>query len=239
MNEDWMNQAYSQEPSVQAPAISQGEYTSKTFGWMFAGLLTTFLVAMSGYVTGWIILVMYIPYWHYVLLAAELGTVLFLSARVQKISVGGARALFFVYAALNGVVFSVYFLLFELSSMILVFGATALFFGVMALMGHFLNVDFSRIRPFMLAGLMLLAGFWILSMFINLSQFELIACAFGIFLFLGYTAYDTHKIKESYAFYSQDETMLAKASIFSALELYLDFINLFIYLLRILGRKRN
>lgn len=123
--------------------------------------------------------------------------------------------------------------------MILVFGATALFFGVMALMGYVLHLDFSRIRPFMTGGLLFLAAFWLLSMFINLSRFELIVCAIGIFLFLGYTAYDTHKIKESYEFYSYDETMLAKASIFSALELYLDFINLFVYLLRVLGRRRD
>lgn len=239
MNEDWMNQAYSGERERSAPAVSMGQYTARTFGWMFAGLLTTFLIAMSGYATGWIFLVTAIPYWHYILLAAELGTVMFMSARVQKISVGTARALFFLYAALNGVVFSVYFLIFELSSMILVFGATALFFGVMALMGHFLNLDFSKVRPFMTAGLIFLAAFWLLSMFINLSQFELIACTIGIFLFLGYTAYDTHKIKECYFAFSQDETMLGKASIFSALELYLDFINLFIYLLRVLGRKRN
>ena len=91
----------------------------------------------------------------------------------------------------------------------------------------------------MTAGLLFLAGFWLLSMFINLSQFEMIACALGIFLFLGYTAYDTHKIKEFYAYYSQDGVMLEKAAVFSALALYLDFINLFVYLLRVLGRRRN
>ena len=91
-----------------------------------------------------------------------MGTVIFLSARVQKLSVGVARALFFLYAALNGVVFSAYFLLFDLSSMILVFGATALFFGIMALLGYVLKLDFSKIRPFMFGGLLFLAAFWLL-----------------------------------------------------------------------------
>lgn len=238
MNEDQMGM-YPQEKALHAPSISLGAYTSRTFGWMFAGLLTTFLVAVSGYMTGWIALITYIPYWYYVLLFAELGTVIYMTARIQKIGVGTARALFFVYAALNGIVFSVYFLLFDLASMVLVFGATALFFGIMAAMGRFMNLDFSKVLPFMTAGLIFLAGFWLLSMFINLSQFEMIACTIGIFLFLGYTAYDTHKIKEYYAYYSYDEMMLSKASIFSALALYLDFINLFVYLLRILGRKKN
>ena len=89
----------------------------------------------------------------------------------------------------------------------------------------------------MTGGLIFLVVFWLLAMFINLSQFELIACTLGIFLFLGFTAYDTHKIKEFYAVYSQDEQMLNKASIISALELYLDFINLFVYLLQVLGKK--
>ncbi len=239
MNEDWMNQVYPQGHRVQAPSITMGQYTSKTFGWMFAGLLTTFLVAVSGYVTGWVFLVYSIPYWHYILLAAELGTVVYMSARVQQMGVGAARALFLVYAVLNGIVFSAYFLLFELGSMVLVFGLTSLFFGIMALMGRVLNLDFSRMRPFMTAGLLFLAGFWLLSMFIDLSQFEMIACTLGIFLFLGYTAYDTHKIKEYYAYYSQDGVMLEKAAVFSALALYLDFINLFVYLLRVLGRRRN
>lgn len=237
MNDNWMD-SFQQEQSINAPSITLGAYTAKTFGWMFAGLLITFLVAISGYVTGWIALVAAIPYWFYVLFIAEIGVVVFMSAKVHSIGVGTARAMFFLYAALNGVVFSVYFLIFNLASMVFVFGATSLFFGVMALMGRFMNLDFSRIRPFMTAGLIFLAVFWLLSMVINLSQFEMIACTLGIFLFLGYTAYDTHKIKEAYAYYGNNTMMLEKASIFSALELYLDFINLFIYLLRVIGRKK-
>lgn len=236
MNEDWMGQMYRQE--ANAPALSLGEYTAKTFGWMFAGLMVTFLVAFSGYRMGWILMVAAIPGWFYLLFLAEIGVVIFMSARVHKIGTGTAKAMFFLYAGLNGIVFSMYFLIFDLTSMILVFGATSLFFGIMALMGRFLNLDFSRIRPFMTAGLIFLAVFWLLSMFINLSRFETIACMLGIFLFLGYTAYDTHKIKETYAYYGQNSAMLEKASIFSALELYLDFINLFIYLLRVLGRRK-
>ncbi|HIQ75688.1 MAG TPA: Bax inhibitor-1/YccA family protein [Candidatus Cottocaccamicrobium excrementipullorum] len=237
MNENWMNQAYPKETSYSAPSISLNAYTAKTFGWMFAGLMTTFAVAVSGYMTGWITYVTYVPYWYFLLLIAEVATVAFLSARVRSMSVNTARGLFFLYSALNGVVFSLYFLMFDLASMVLVFGATALFFGVMAVMGRLMNLDFSRIRPFMTGGLIFLVVFWLLAMFINLSQFELIACTLGIFLFLGFTAYDTHKIKEFYAVYSQDEQMLNKASIISALELYLDFINLFVYLLQVLGKK--
>ena len=134
---------------------------------------------------------------------------------------------------------SAYFYVYDLMILWSVFLLTSLFFGVMALIGYFANVNFSGIRPFMTGGLIFLCGFWVLSLFINLSAFETIACTVGIFIFLLFTAYDTKKIKAYYEYYGQAPEMAAKASIFSALQLYLDFINLFLYILRILGRKRN
>ncbi len=214
-------------------------YTAKTFGWMFAGLLLTFLTAMAGYVTGAILYIFYVPYLTYVLLFAELGVVIYLSARIERMSVGTARTLFFAYSVLNGIVFSVYFLIFDLVSMVLVFGLTAVYFGLMAMIGYFTKTDLSRMRPLLFGGAVFLAIFWLLSMFLNLSGFETIACMVGILLFLGYTAYDTQKIKAYYLHYSANEERAAKASIFSALALYLDFINIFIYLLRILGKRKN
>ena len=236
MNEEMMNQSYSQ---AGAYSESLGRYTAKTFGWMFAGLLVTFAVAVGGVFTGAIFLLNYVPAWPYVLLFAELGVVLFLSARISKMSVVTARVLFFVYAILNGIVFSAYFYVYDLMILWSVFLLTSLFFGVMALIGYFANVNFSGIRPFMTGGLIFLCGFWVLSLFINLSAFETIACTVGIFIFLLFTAYDTKKIKAYSEYYGQATEMEAKASIFSALQLYLDFINLFLYILRILGRKRN
>ena len=80
--------------------------------------------------------------------------------------------------------------------------------------------------------------FWLVGMFINLERFEILACTAGIFIFLVFTAYDTQKIKAYHQAYSHDPQMARKASVFAALQLYLDFINLFIYLLRVLGRKK-
>ena len=230
------NQPYVYSDSTSAEPL--GKYTAKTFGWMFAGLLITFLVAMFGYTTGTIIYVFAIPYAYLVLGVAEIAVVIFLSARISKMSVGTARALFFTYAILNGIVFSAYFLMYDMVDLILVFGATSIFFGVMAVIGYVTNADFSRIRNFLMGGLIFLVVFWVLSMFINLGQFELIVCYIGIFIFLGFTAYDTQKIRAYHQYYAQDQDMAAKASIFSALQLYLDFINLFVYIMRILGRRK-
>ncbi len=230
------NEYYPTAEGYEAESLSR--YTAKTFGWMFAGLLMSFAIAVFGYVTGYVFYLFMIPYFPMILLLAELGVVIYLSARIEKMSVGTARAMFFVYAALNGIVFSTLFLIYQVPVLVFSFGAASLFFGIMAVLGYTTNADFSRLRPFMMGGLIFLAAFWILSIFINLSQFETAVCAVGIFLFLVITAYDTRKIRAYHQVYSSRPEMAAKASIFAALELYLDFINLFLYILRVLGRKK-
>ena len=213
-------------------------YTAKTFGWMAMGLLVTFMVAMGLYLTGLVWYVFAIPYAVLVLGIAEVAVVLYMSARINKVSVGTARALFLTYSVLNGVVFSAYFLIYALPSMVFIFGATALFFGIMAAVGYTTRADLSNLRNFLLGGLVFLLVFWVAAMFINLERFEIVACTVGIFIFLVFTAYDTQKIRAYHQVYAQDPQMARKASIFSALQLYLDFINLFIYLLRVLGRRK-
>ena len=153
-------------------------------------------------------------------------------------SVGMARSLFFLYAALNGIVFSAYLFAFSLEILWMVFGITALFFGIMALIGWFGNINFTKLRPFMIGGLVFLFFYWIFAMFIDLSAFDTIVSTVGIFLFLILTAYDVKKIQAFHAYYGQMPEMASKASIFSALQLYLDFINLFVYIMRILGRRK-
>ena len=174
-----------------------------------------------------------------VLLVAELAVVLILSARIQKLQVSTARVLFFVYAVLNGVVFSAYFLMYEMMRLILIFAMTAAYFGIMAVYGHVTKKDLSRMRPILISGLLFLIACGLLSLFLDLGDFDRIVCLVGIAVFLGFTAYDTQKIRTYYNCYQGDQAMLARASIFSALQLYLDFINLFLYLLRLLGRAKK
>ncbi len=232
-----LNQSYGAYDAAQEyEPLSR--YKAKIFGWMFAGLLVTFLVAMTAYMTGLVWYVFAIPYAVLVLGIAEVAVVLYMSARINKVSVGTARALFLTYSVLNGVVFSAYFLIYALPSMVFIFGATALFFGIMAAVGYTTRADLSNLRNFLLGGLVFLLVFWVAAMFINLERFEIVACTVGIFIFLVFTAYDTQKIRAYHQVYAQDPQMARKASIFSALQLYLDFINLFIYLLRVLGRRK-
>lgn len=233
-----MNQYYGGAYEAAREYEPLERYTAKTFGWMFLGLMVTFLVAMTGYVTGLVWLVFAIPQMVLALGIAELAVVLYMSARITKVSVGTARALFLVYSVLNGVVFSAYFLMYDLSSLVFIFGATSLFFGVMAAIGYFARVNLSNLRNFLVGGLVFLMVFWIASMFINLQRYEIVACSVGIFIFLLFTAYDTQKIKAYHQAYCHDGQMAGKASIFAALQLYLDFINLFLYLLRAAGKRK-
>ncbi len=232
-NERWQEQ--------NTTAVSLPAYTAKTFLWMFLGLLTTFGVAVGGYMSGLTIYAfLTIPAFHIVVLVAELAVVLLLSARIHKLSVPMATVLFFAYAALTGVVFSTYFWLFDLSSLVLIFAITALYFGALALFGYFTKTDLTRLRPILMGGLIFLVLFGLLTLFLpSFSGLERIGCLVGIAVFLGLTAYDTQRIREYYYAFGQNAQMAQKASIFSALQLYLDFINLFLYLLRFMGKSKR
>lgn len=236
MDYEPMNQSYNLEGYGQETI---GSYVAKTYLWMFAGLLVTFGIAILGYATGAILYVFSFRYGILAVTGLELATVIWMSARVNKISVGAARGLFLFYAALNGVVFSAYFLIFGTISMVLIFAVTAFFFGIMAAVSYFCHVDVSGIRPILVGGLFVLIAFGLLSMFMNLAFMETAMCYLGIIVFLGFTAYDTGKIRQTYTYYAGQPEILAKASIFSALSLYLDFINLFLYILRLFSKGQK
>ena len=219
---------------------SLGTYTAKTFLWMFLGLLTTVAVAFTCYVTGAVYYFFAIPGFQLVLLVAELAVVFSLSAFINRLSVPAARLLFFVYAAINGLVFSAYFWYYDVVSLILVFAATALYFGILAAYGYLTHTDLSGLRPILISGLIFLIVISILSFFLPIGgTLDKIFCLIGIAIFLGFTAYDTQKIRAYHAAYAGNPELAKKASIFSALQLYLDFINLFLYLLRFLGKRKN
>ena len=234
-----MNNDYGQNYVVNQEAEPIGEYASKAFGWMFLGLVTTALSALFITVNSDLMMLfirnIYAFYW---VAGVELVLVWILSANIQKMSFALSKLLFFVYAALNGITFSIIFLVYDFGSIVNVFGLTALFFGMLALYGYVTKNDLTSIGRVLMFGVYFLIGFWIVSMFMDLSRYELIVSFVGMLIFLGLTAYDTQKIKHYYYYYQNDPAMLKKASIISALQLYLDFVNLFLYILRILGKKR-
>ena len=219
--------------------LTMNQYMARTFGWMFIGLMVTFLMAAVLAVTGLVYVFFSNSLIPVFLLIAEMVVVLAMSTNILNRSVGATRMLFTLYSILNGIVFSVYFAIFEVINLILIFALTALFFGGFALYGRFTRTDLSGLRPLLLGGLIFLIIAGLLTMFIDLSALERVITMVGIVVFLCFTAYDTQKIKANYEYFYGDEAMLQKASVFSALQLYLDFVNLFLYLLRFVGRGRN
>ena len=214
-----------------------GQYTAKTFLWMVLGLMITFAVAMVSWMTG---AVFYVIQLHLVLLLATLFLSITMAGRIERMAVGTAVAMFVAFSALLGFTISIYLLVFDLVSVIFCFLATAVYFGALAAYGHFTHRDLSGLRPILTSGLIFLILFGIITWFIPaFTALDQMVCLVGIAVFLGYTAYDTQKIKAYYHYYAGFPDMLTKASIFSALQLYLDFLNLFLYLLRFMGNRRR
>lgn len=242
MEENNFNGNYSQydfDSGYVSASLSLNQYMARTFGWMFVGLMVTFVLAAVLAATGAVIYLFAIPSILMILLVAEVAVVLIMSVGIQKRSVGTTRVLFMVYSILNGVVFSVYFVIYDVVNLIAIFGLTALFFGAFAIYGRHTKADLSRLRPLLIGGLIFLVVAALFSFFINMTMLERTICLVGIVVFLGFTAYDTQKIKANYQYFYGDAVMLQKASIYSALQLYLDFINLFLYLLRFLGKNNR
>ena len=239
-----MNRNYSDISYAESPFGTLSEFMSKTFGWMFAGLLVTFAAAVGTVSTGAFVM-LFNTGLVFALTIAELILVLVLSARITKLQPSTATAMFFVYAVLNGINLSVYFLVYDLSTLILAFLVGAVYFGVMAVYGANTQRDLLGWAPKLMGGLValivtsLVGGLFGLLFGISFGFLDVVYCGLSVLLFMGMTAYDTQMLKHHYAYFGGDAAMLQKASIFGALNLYLDFINIFLYIVRILGRNRD
>ena len=171
------------------------------------------------------------------LIIGELAVVLVLSLLVNRLSVIAATVLFFAYAALTGVTISMIFLVYTDASITATFGVTAGTFAVMSVIGYVTKVDLTRLGGFLLMGLIGVMLGSIVNLFLQNSALYWIITYAGILVFVGLTAYDTQKLKRMAAAGLSGEAE-RKASIIGALRLYLDFINLFLMLLRVMGRRR-
>lgn len=238
-----MNRNYSNISYAESPFGTLSEFMSKSFGWMFAGLLVTFGVGMGAVASGLIFPIINSGLFIFTSIA-ELVMVFVLSARVQKLQPSTATALFFGYAVLNGINLSSIFLAYDYGTLILAFLVGAVYFGVMAVYGNVTDRDLTGWGPKLMGGLVALIVCALmgslLSMFgLNFGIADLLLCAVGLLIFMGLTAYDTQMLKYYYSYFGGDAAMLHKASIIGALNLYLDFINIFLYIVRMLGRRNN
>lgn len=219
------------------PTMTSADYMTRTYRWMACGLLITFAAA---FVTATTPLIYVVDSLYLLFTIAELALVFMLSSRVQNMSVGGARATFFSYAVLNGMVLSYYFLLFDVSTLVLAFLATALYFGLMAVYGTTTHKDLSGWGPKLMLGLIALLVTGFVGMLFGMGfGATVLYSGIGLVVFMLLTAYDTQKLSQMYAYYAYDSELAEKASIYGALTLYLDFINIFLYVVRLLGMNNR
>jgi hypothetical protein len=173
----------------------------------------------------------------WVLLIGSFGLVMFLSFRINKMSVAAARTSFLVYAALMGATFASIFLVYTQASIAQVFFITAATFGAMSLWGYTTKTDLTGFGHFLFMGLIGIIIASVVGFFWHSSMLQWVISVAGVLIFTGLTAYDTQSIKENYVA-GDDATVAGRKAIFGALRLYLDFINLFLMLLRLMGNRR-
>jgi FtsH-binding integral membrane protein len=224
--------------AAQVKALEQA-FVTKVFIWMTWGLLITGVVAA--------VVANYKPlneaifgnmgvFWG--LAIGELALVWVISAGINRLSAATASGLFIVYSALNGLTLSWIFLVYTQASITSTFFVTAGMFGTMAIFGYVTKKDLSSLGGFLLMALVGLIIASVVNLFLGNAKLYWLITYAGIFIFVGLTAYDMQKIRGMSRFAMEGAEVAQKAAIMGALALYLDFINLFILLLRLMGRRK-
>ncbi len=212
----------------------------KIFGWMFLGLFITFAIPFGIYngivydnVTA-INIALFINKYYLFIILSEVAVVIFLNVRLLKMSKYMAISLFLTYAVLNGLVFSIILPFYQ--GVTTALGLSALTFLVMAVYGLVTKKDLSGMGSILTVGLISVIIATFVNMFIGSSTLDYIVSYLGLFIFIALTAYDTNKLKNMYySIGEMENTTLSKIAIIGALQLYLDFVNMFTYILRLLN----
>lgn len=209
---------------------------SKTFLWMFAGLLVTFSTGYFVSNNEVMIINIFKNSTYLILCVVEIILVIVLSAKVRTMNKNVARICFILYSFVSGLTFSSIFIVYELTSILYVFLLASVVFLVFGLIGYFTNLNLTKISTYLMMGLFAVIICYIVNLFVNNGSFDLILSIISILIFIGFTAYDVQKIKRLGEEELIDEDNL---SIVGALNLYLDYINIFLDLLRIFGNSRD
>ncbi len=209
----------------------------RVFLWMFAGLGLTGLAAYMTIDNNWVYSLAENQGLFWGLVIAELALVWGISGMINRMSFITATALFALYSTLNGVTLSLILLVYTTESVVTTLFVTAAMFGSMALYGYTTKRDLSSWGSILMMALVGLIIASVVNIFLGSSMMGFVISIIGVVLFVGLTAYDVNRIKAMFAEVYEDGEDVKKASLLGALSLYLDFINLFLYLLRLFGRR--
>lgn len=213
------------------------KFFSKVYLWMFIGLLISGGVAYYTSITPSMIKFVYGSYgW---ILITELIVVIAFSALRKKVSPGIAKVLFVTYAAVSGLTLSSIFLVYKIQSIGMVFLSSSLMFGLLAAYGYMTKTDLSSFGKILLFALLAIIIMSVINIFAHNGTFGIIISIISIVVFLGLTAWDMQALKTMYNYYASDEKELGKIAIYGALDLYLDFINIFLQLLNLFGKSKD
>lgn len=235
MNDQTNRQNWAQE---QTASVDQGlrAYMLRVYNHMGLGLAFTGLVAYFTSQSTAMLQAIYGTPLQWVVMLAPLGFVLFFSFRINKMSERAAQLTFYAFSTVMGLSLSYIFLLYTSESIARVFFITAGTFGLMSLYGYTTKKDLTSMGSFLFMGLIGVILASIVNIFLQSTALQFAVSAIAVLVFTGLIAYDTQKIKQVY--YNVGASQLGKAAIMGALSLYLDFINLFIHLLHLLGNRR-
>ena len=236
----------------QAVVMDEGlrAYMLKVYNYMATGVLLTGIIALlsfkmsvvtdaSGAITGFTGLgnALFFSGLKWIVMLAPLGIVLYMSFGINKMSAAKAQSVFWIFAALMGLSLSWILLVYTGVSVARVFFITSATFGAMSIYGYTTKRDLTKLGSFLMMGLIGIIIASLVNIFLKSSMMHFIISILGVLIFVGLTAYDTQKIKNMYAASDTGELM-GKKAVMGALTLYLDFINLFIMLLRLFGQRR-
>lgn len=207
---------------------------SKVYLWLFIGLLVTFGTGVVTSQNKDALEVLFVQNRYWIFAVAEVAIALYLSIRIQKMSPTAARICYLLYTFLTGLTFSTIFIAYKITSIIMVFGITSALFLAFALIGAKTNVDLTKFRTYFFMALIGMIICTIINIFLRNPMFDILICCASIVIFLGYIAYDIQRIKSMEGIMDDD-----KVAVFMAFQLFLDFINVFMDLLRLFGDTRD
>lgn len=212
------------------------KHVVRTFGWMCLGVLVTAVIATVLYMLD-LTPILTSGMFPLIILFTQMGVVITLASRLMKMTPATAKILFLGYAALTGVTFSVIAMTYLPGTIALAFFVTTVYFGSLVIIGYTTKINILRFGPIIYAGFFAFFITQIVMFFLRVDGTSMLMSGIGLAIFTAITAYDTQKMKALYTQYENDEVMLSRLSILSAFTLYLDFINIFLYILRFLGNK--
>ena len=214
--------------------LQENKLFSKIFFWMFIGLAITFGIGYYVSLNENMLFNVFSKYYIF-LIIAELVVVIWLSARINKMKPTTAKILFCLYSFLTGLTFSSIFVVYHMTSIIMVFGITSLIFLIFALIGYYTNIDLTKFGIYLFMALLGVFLCNIINMFVGSETFDLGITIVCLVIFIVYIAYDIQIIKRKLLYINEEDNL----AIYGALQLYLDFINIFLRLLQIFGKSKD